>query len=325
MPDGEGEDVLLPKRKKPPDIWQITMIDAIIAAHKNATLAEECAAEIAANVAAAAAAAAAATTTMAKITVIKSQTHLSSPLPSSQPPTSIAVAIAAAANATTAAATAAAAVAAIIMAKITDTKSETPVAFVAAANFVAVAIVAAANAKTAAAAAAAAAALSSPLPSLQPPTSIAVAIVAAANYKDHIYAANKPMPSRQWQPTTHQLTHRHFQASGGSHPLFTRDPDCAADGMSTAAQEMKGGLSWELAVAKAESATAVAATTKAAAIKTMAANAPTDPQTLQGFRGIAPFVTGTTVTCDPECAADGMSTAAQEMKGGLSWELAVGG
>jgi hypothetical protein len=87
MPDGEGEDVLLPKRKKPPDIWQITMIDAIIAAHKNATLAEECAAEIAANVAAAAAAAAAATTTMAKITVIKSQTHLSSPLPSSQPPT----------------------------------------------------------------------------------------------------------------------------------------------------------------------------------------------------------------------------------------------
>jgi hypothetical protein len=68
--------------------------------------------------------------------------------------------------------------------------------------------------------------------------------------------------------------------------LFTRDPDCAADGMSTAAQEMKGGLSWELAVAKAESATAVAATTKAdAAIKTMAANAPTDPQTLQGFRG----------------------------------------
>ena len=107
--------------------------------------------------------------------------------------------------------------------------------------------------------------------------------------------------------------------------MFTRDPDCAADGMSTAAQEMKGGLSWELAVAKAESATAVAATTKAAAIKTMAANAPTDPQTLQGFRGIAPFVTGTTVTCDPECAADGMSTAAQEMKGGLSWELAVGG
>ena len=92
MPD-EGEDVLLPKRKKPPDIWQITMIDAIIAAHNNATLAEECAAEIAANVAA------------------------------------------------TAAATAAAAVAAIIMAKITDTKSETPVAFVAAANFVAVAIV----------------------------------------------------------------------------------------------------------------------------------------------------------------------------------------
>jgi hypothetical protein len=71
-------------------------------------------------------------------------------------------------------------------------------------------------------------------------------------------------------------------------------------------------------LATAESATAVAATTKAAAIKTMAANAPTDPQTPLGFRGIAP-----SVTCDPECAADGMSTAAQEMNGGLSWELAV--
>ncbi len=70
MPEGEGEDVLLPKRKKPPEIWQITMIDAIIAAHNNAALAEECAAEIAANVAAAAAAAAAAA--------------LSSPLPSLQ-------------------------------------------------------------------------------------------------------------------------------------------------------------------------------------------------------------------------------------------------
>ena len=29
MPDGEGEDVLLPSRRKPPDIWhQITMIRA---------------------------------------------------------------------------------------------------------------------------------------------------------------------------------------------------------------------------------------------------------------------------------------------------------
>ncbi len=78
---------------------------------------------------------------------------------------------------------------------------------------------------------------------------------------------------------------------------------------------MNGGLSWELAVGLGGSAAAVAATgtNKAAAIKTMAAaNAPADPQTLQGFRGIAPFVTGTTVNCDPECAADGlgMSTAA---------------
>ena len=43
-------------------------------------------------------------------------------------------------------------------------------------------------------------------------------------------------------------------------------------------------------MATAESATAVAATTKAAAIKTTAANAPTDPQTLLGIRGIAPSV-----------------------------------
>jgi hypothetical protein len=66
----------------------------------------------------------------------------------------------------------------------------------------------------------------------------------------------------------------------------TCDPECAADGMSTAAQEMKGGLSWELAASVGGSATVtpvtVAATTKAAAIKpqTMAANAPADPQTL---------------------------------------------
>ena len=70
---------------------------------------------------------------------------------------------------------------------------------------------------------------------------------------------------------------------------------------------------------------AVAATTSAAAtaaITTLAANAPvctpaTDPQRLPGFRGDAP-----SLTCGPECAADGMSTAVQEMTGGLSWELA---
>ena len=99
--------------------------------------------------------------------------------------------------------------------------------------------------------------------------------------------------------------------------MFTRDPDCAADGMSTAAQEMKGGLSWELAVAKAESATAVAATTKAdAAIKTMAANAPTDPPSLPGIRGIAPTVTASSVYLRPGRSGE---------ERGLSWELAVGG
>ncbi len=68
----------------------------------------------------------------------------------------------------------------------------------------------------------------------------------------------KPLPSRQWQPT-HQLTHRHLWASGGSHPSppfqVTCDPECAADSewiimMSTAAlntaQETNGDLagSW---------------------------------------------------------------------------------
>ena len=55
----------------------------------------------------------------------------------------------------------------------------------------------------------------------------------------------EPLPSRQWQPT-HQLTHRHFWASGGSHPPFTRDLECAADEKSTAAREMNGDLdgSW---------------------------------------------------------------------------------
>ena len=55
----------------------------------------------------------------------------------------------------------------------------------------------------------------------------------------------QPLPSRQWQPT-HQLTHLHFRASGGSHPPFTRDLESAADEMSTAAREMNGDLagSW---------------------------------------------------------------------------------
>ena len=63
-------------------------------------------------------------------------------------------------------------------------------------------------------------------------------------------------------------------------------------------------------LATAENATDAAATTRAAAIKTMAANAPTNPQTLPGIRGIAP-----SVTRDLECAADEMSTAAREMNG----------
>ncbi len=102
-------------------------------------------------------------------------------------------------------------------------------------------------------------------------------------------------------------------------------------------------------LATAGNATADAATTTtslsggkaAAAIRTMpraasgwqwqlaTGNAPTDsdPQTLLGFRGIAHPLGGPSVTCEPECAADGMSTAAQEMtrNGGLRWELAVGG
>jgi hypothetical protein len=58
-------------------------------------------------------------------------------------------------------------------------------------------------------------------------------------------AATITAAARQWQPT-HQLTRRHFWASGGSHPPFTRDLECAADEMSTAAREMNGDLagSW---------------------------------------------------------------------------------
>ena len=68
-------------------------------------------------------------------------------------------------------------------------------------------------------------------------------------------------------------------------------------------------------MATAESATAVAATTTAAAIKTMAANAPTDPQTLLGIRGIAPTVTASSVYLRPGRSGE---------ERGLSWELAVG-
>ena len=73
-------------------------------------------------------------------------------------------------------------------------------------------------------------------------------------------------------------------------------------------------------LATAENATAVAATTNAAAIKTLADNALATFQTLRSIRGDAP-----SVNRGPECAADGMSTAADEMTGGVRWELAVGG
>ena len=63
-------------------------------------------------------------------------------------------------------------------------------------------------------------------------------------------------------------------------------------------------------------AAAVAATTRAAAIKTMAANTPTDPQTLLGIRGIAPTVTASSVYLRPGRSGE---------ERGLSWDLAVGG
>ena len=62
------------------------------------------------------------------------------------------------------------------------------------------------------------------------------------------------------------------------------------------------------------------ATTRAAAIKTMAANAPTDPQTPLGIRGIAPSVYPRPGMC---CRRDVDSRSGDEW--GLSWELAVGG
>ena len=69
-------------------------------------------------------------------------------------------------------------------------------------------------------------------------------------------------------------------------------------------------------MATTESVTAVAATTTTAAIKTMAANAPTDPQTLLGIRGIAPSFTASSVYPRPGRSGE---------ERGLSWELAVGG
>ena len=73
-------------------------------------------------------------------------------------------------------------------------------------------------------------------------------------------------------------------------------------------------------LATAENATDAAATTTAAAIKTRAANAPTDPQTLLGIRGIAPSVYPRPGMC---CRRDVDSRSGDEW--GLRWELAVGG
>ena len=60
-------------------------------------------------------------------------------------------------------------------------------------------------------------------------------------------AATITAAARQWQPT-HQLTRRHFWASGGSHPPFTRDLECAADEDVDSRSGDVWGLSWELAV-----------------------------------------------------------------------------
>jgi hypothetical protein len=73
-------------------------------------------------------------------------------------------------------------------------------------------------------------------------------------------------------------------------------------------------------LATAENATDAAATTTAAAIKTMAANAPTNPQTLPGIRGIAPSVYPRPGKC---CRRDVDGRSGDEW--GLRWELAVGG
>ena len=75
-----------------------------------------------------------------------------------------------------------------------------------------------------------------------------------------------------------------------------------------------------LATAENRDVTDAAATTTAAAIKTMAANAPTDPQTLLGIRGIAPSVYPRPGMC---CRRDVDSRSGDEW--GLRWELAVGG
>ncbi len=84
-------------------------------------------------------------------------------------------------------------------------------------------------------------------------------------------------------------------------------------------------------MATAESAAAVAATTTAAAIKTMAApyilfckikvnlamaaNAPTDPQTLLGIRGIAPTVTASSVYLRPGRSGEDLLTYLKERRG----------
>ena len=75
-------------------------------------------------------------------------------------------------------------------------------------------------------------------------------------------------------------------------------------------------------VATAEKANAIAATTNAAAIRTLADNALATFQTLRSIRGDAPSVNRGPAR---ECAADWMSTAADEMTGDseVGWELPV--
>ena len=51
MPDGKGEDVFLPRKRKPPDKHQITQITMIGAAHK-ATASAKAAADVGADTAA---------------------------------------------------------------------------------------------------------------------------------------------------------------------------------------------------------------------------------------------------------------------------------
>ena len=74
-------------------------------------------------------------------------------------------------------------------------------------------------------------------------------------------------------------------------------------------------------LATAENATDAAATDTAAEIKTLAANAPTDPQTLLGIRGIAPSVYPRPGMC---CRRVTIGSRSGD-EWGLRWELAVGG